>query len=367
MESICGYIKMYKQAKIYFWSGTGNSYRVAKWFESIAGDRGVEIQLLSLDAANLKHVIPEEEAGFISIVFPTHGFTAPWHVIRSVWKLPDGHGLDAFCVATRAGLKFGPFFLPGISGNAMFVVAIMLIIKGYKVGGTMSVDMPSNWYSLHPIQGQKSLEAIISRAESKVAGFMEKVLSQSRVWFTPNNLYEIVLGALLFPLSVAYLLFGRFFLAKLFFANNRCNGCGICAQHCPVNAIWMKGTESPIPFWRYNCESCMRCAGVCTQNAIEAGHSWGVLLYLITSLPLSYYLFSLLGMAESTTDGSFVEMVGSILDLLFYFPAIFLSYYIFSQLIKIPAINYVFTHTTMTHLPFWGRYREPKAKLKDFS
>jgi len=51
----------------------------------------------------------------------------------------------------------------------------------------------------------------------------------------------------------------------------------------------------------------------------------------------------------------------------YYYPAIFTSYYIFNALIRIPAINWIFTHTTMTHLSFWGRYREPDTKLKNIA
>ena len=124
-------------------------------------------------------------------------------------------------------------------------------------------DVPSNWFSLHPIQSRKSHEAIIKRAERKVAWFMERILSSGKVWFTANNLYEITWGFLLSLISVAYLFIGRFFLAKLFFANKNCDGCGVCASYCSVEAIKMWGKENPRPFWRYNCESCMRCAAFC--------------------------------------------------------------------------------------------------------
>ena len=231
----------------------------------------------------------------------------------------------------------------------------------------MSVDMPSNWYSLHPIQNRKSHEAIIDRAEHKLTGFMSKILSQSKVWFTPNNLYEIILGILLSFVSVGYLLFGKFFLAKLFFANNKCDGCGLCEKHCTAKAIIMRGKDRRRPYWKYNCESCMKCAAICPHTAIEAGQSWGVILYLITAFPISFYLFSLCG-ADTIITGQFdSHWFGDVLNLLYFYPAIFVSYYIFSLLIRIPLVNYLFTHTTMTHLPFWGRYREPKTKLKDIS
>lgn len=351
----------YKNGTIYFWSGTGNSYRVSTWMGDIAKGKGIDTQVVSIDNGNIEKEIKHNEDSFIGIVFPTHGFTAPWHILKFTWNLPSGLG-DAFCVSTRAGLKFGSVFTPGISGSAPFVTALLLKLKGYNVRGTMSVDMPSNWFSFHPIQNIESQKAIIDRAKDKTYSFMEKIISKEKVWFTLNNLYELIWGFFLFFISLGYLFIGRFFLAKLFFSNSRCDGCGVCAKCCSVDAIKMDGKGAPRPFWKYNCESCMRCAAFCPKNAIEAGHSWAVILYFIVSIPISVYLFSWFGVRDLENS-----WIGSIINLIYFYPAVFISYFIFHALIKIPAINWVFTHTTMTHFAFWKRYREPDIKLKDIS
>jgi len=358
---------LYKNAVIYFWSGTGNSYRVSTWMGKIAEEAELNTRVLSIDQSNLKEDIKNGNDSLLGLVFPTHGFTAPWHIIKFVWRLPFTKSTDAFCVATRAGLKFGSVFIPGISGSATFIIALILMIKGYNVRGAMSVDMPSNWYSLHPIQSKNSQKAIINRAGQKVTGFMESVLQKRKVWFTPNNFYEITWGLLLSLISVGYLFIGRFFLAKLFFANKDCDGCGICARYCPIEAIKMRGKKNPKPFWTYTCESCMRCSAFCPQNAIEAGHSWGVILYFIAGVPVSLYLFSWLNGYVFGLENVEGHWLGDVINLIYFYPAIFISYYIFNTLIRIPAINWIFTHTTMTHLSFWHRYREPNTTLKNIA
>jgi Pyruvate/2-oxoacid:ferredoxin oxidoreductase delta subunit len=357
----------YKNAVIYFWSGTGNSHRVSTLMGKIAEKYGLKTRVFSIDKINTAEEIKCDDDSIVGIVFPTHGFTAPWHILKFVWNLPRSNSTHAFCVATRAGLKFGPIFTPGISGSATFIIALILILKGYNVRGSMSVDMPSNWFSFHPIQSRESHEAIINRAEHRIVRFMERILPNSKVWFTINNLYEITWGIFLSLISIAYLLIGRFFLTKLFFANKNCDGCGVCASYCPVEAIKMRGRKNPKPFWKYNCESCMRCAAFCPHNAIEAGHSWGVILYFITAVPVSAKLFSWFGMYIHGIGNMETLWIADILNLIYYYPAIFTSYYIFNALIRIPAINWIFTHTTMTHLSFWGRYREPDTKLKNIA
>jgi len=352
---------------IFFWSGTGNSYRVSTWLGENAEKNGLPTRVLSIAQNKRIEKINGGNDSLTGFVFPTHGFTAPWHIVKFIWRLPKGNSNPAFCVATRAGLKFGPVYIPGISGSATFIIALLLLLKGYTVRGIMSVDMPSNWYSLHPIQHRNTHVAIINRAKQKVTRFMERFLPDGRVWLTANNLYELTWGIILSLISLGYLCIGRFFLAKLFFANNNCDGCGVCAGYCSLNAIKMRGRKNPRPFWKYNCESCMRCSAFCPLNAIEAGHSWGVMLYFIAGVPVSAYIFAWFNGQLFGVENLDGKWIGEILNLMYFYPAIFISYYIFYALLRIPVINWIFAHTTMTHLPRWGRYREPNTKLSNIA
>jgi ferredoxin len=355
----------YKNIVIYFLSGTGNSFRIATCLGKAAKAKRIKTKVLSVDNAPSEKGMKSPKTSLLGLVFPTHGFTAPWHMIKFACRLPRGKKTNAFCATTRAGLKFGKVFVPGISGTAPFIIASILFVKGYRVRGTVSIDMPSNWYSLHPIQREKNLRAIISRGERKAEKFFSKITKGQRVWTTLNNLYEIIWGLLLLPISLGYLLFGRFFLAKLFFANTHCNGCGICAENCLFGAISMRGKQNPRPFWKYNCESCMRCAAFCPKNAIEAGHSWAIILYYISAIPVSIYLFNWL---DNYIPGIWqfeVGLTGEILSVFYFYPSIFISYFIFHLFLKIPFVNKLFTYTTFTHI--WGRYREPDTKLKQIS
>ncbi|MDY6970331.1 MAG: 4Fe-4S binding protein [Spirochaetota bacterium] len=111
--------------------------------------------------------------------------------------------------------------------------------------------------------------------------------------------------------------------------DDNCNGCGICERNCFVNAIKLRGKIKKIPFWEYNCESCLRCAAICPKNAIEAGHSWGVILYIISTIPVSTSLFSYLGNFIQWIEFSKSHWFGDIINLVYFYTAIFFSYYIF--------------------------------------
>ena len=84
----------YKKLLIYYWSGTGNSYRVATWIGTFAEKNGVDTGVFSIDENKPGNDIPGDNNRLMGLVFPTHGFTAPWHIMKLVGRLPRGNSSD---------------------------------------------------------------------------------------------------------------------------------------------------------------------------------------------------------------------------------------------------------------------------------
>lgn len=352
----------FKSAVIYYMSGTGNSYRAANRMAEAARNAGVETSVHPTNISSPKTEIKNSPDQLVGLVFPTHGFIAPWHVIRFAMRMPEKKGACAFVVATRGGTKFGKVFVSGLSGTAIYVIALILFFKGYKVLGGQGLNMPSNWMSLHPGYSKNSANAIIDRSKPNNERFINNILQRQRAWFTLSNLFELVFGLLLLPISILYLFLGRFFLAKIFFANNLCTGCGLCAQDCPIGAIKMIGKENPRPFWKYNCESCMRCMGFCPEKAIEASHSWVVLLMYLTSIPVGFYFSNwILGSIGYSPEKN-GELLERAFQLGFNYVVIFSMYYPLHIMSRTKFLNTLLTYTTFTKL--YRRYHEPSTTRK---
>ena len=348
----------YKSMEIYFMSGTGNSFRAATWMTKIANKKGISSKLHQISRYYEKSDSGEGLNDLLGVVLPTHGFTAPWHVIRYLLHLPHGRGKHAFVVATRAGTRIASIPFPGLEGTAGYLLALILIFKGYIVRGVMGLDMPSNWMSLHWGLNSINSKFIIDRAEVKADAFMTSIIEGRKVY---RGILSLLLGLMLGPISLAYLVIGRFFLAKLFFASGSCTGCGLCAKSCTVKAIRMVGSNKSRPYWTFACESCMRCMGYCPSKAVEVSHSFAIVLYFVTTLPVSFYVLN--GLSNILAIDLNVFLVKVLLDYICILVSFFVTYHILSWLIKVPLLNKLCTYTTFTNL--YRRYHEPDTALKD--
>ncbi len=347
----------YQDATIYFMTGTGNSYRAATWLAEAARERGVAVHLVPIASAWPEREVQAGAGHLVGLFLPTHGFTAPWAMIRFALRLPRRPGTHALVMPSRAGVKLGPLFLPGLEGTAGYLLALILVLKGYAIRGVQGLDLPSNWTALHPGFSALSAQAISERTRPKALKTMEAVLASER---RLGGIIELTLGLALAPVSLAYLLLGRFWLAKLFFASERCNGCGLCAAHCPNGGIRMWRSR---PYWRYACESCMRCMAFCPQGAVEAGHSYAVIVYYIASIPVAVYLLDGLARLWPPLARLNAGWLAFLLSYPYKLLAVYLTYLLFTLLIRVPAINRLFTLTTLTH--YYRRYHEPGTKLGD--
>ncbi len=350
---------MYDNFIAYFMSGTGNSCKAAE----IAAD--------AVRAAGIKAVVKEYHNGdatvevtggastLLALFFPTHAFTAPLPIVGLALRLPPGKGVHAIVVPTRAGMRLAGLYTPGLDGTAGYIIAAILAVKGYNIRGVLGLDMPSNWTVAHPGLSPAAVEGIVSRAKNRLGSFISRISSGKKSF---NGVVSFLLGLILLPVSLGYVLMGRFYLAKILYPSSKCNGCGLCARSCPFSAIKMLGIPSR-PYWTLLCESCMRCMNYCPCRAIEAGYPFAIALYFITSVPSGYIVLDwLCGRFPALTgiDNDFTRWVISYAATLI---SIVISYIMFTGLLRFRWFNRLMTICTPTE--YYRRYHEPSTSLND--
>ncbi len=334
------------QWDLYVFTGTGNTLQVARWIQQHAAEAGVPVSITllpvpsSAGSASVTHGI--------GLLTPAHGFTATWAMLQFAWSLPVGRGRSAFCAATRAGSRIWGWYLPGFEGTACLLLAVILWLKGYKVLGFAGFDMPSNWTALHAGYRPAAVDALEVRARPHVYRFTDRLLSGQRHY----NVIPPLLGLLVAQISLLYLLVGRFVLAKLFYADHRCNGCRRCVKACPFQAIRM---VSGRPFWTVSCESCMRCMTECPQLSVQASHPWAVLLCAGSSLPVGVWLSSawIRMLPGSHLPGWLVTMAGYVWSVVLACVA----YLVLHLALRWRPLNRFLTACTPTR--WYRRYRNP--------
>ncbi|MBI2388479.1 MAG: hypothetical protein HYV09_02580 [Deltaproteobacteria bacterium] len=353
----------YDCAELHVMSGTGNSLRAARWAEAGLSEAGVPTHVRLIDGAA---PIVEPDGGkraLVGIFMPTHGFTAPWLAIKFVARMPRRAGADALCVATRASMKLGPFATPGMSGTATLVVATILALKGYRIRGLLGLDMPSNWLQVHPGFAPQSVSFVLDKARPRVEWLVSRVLGGRVAIPFWGFLYDVVSGVPLLPISFLYLIYGRLFFGKMFFASDRCDGCGLCEIGCPVSGVKVIGKSRPRPYWNYHCESCNRCVAFCPRKAIEIGHGWATFLTVLGVVPLVPFF-----VATAPIWTRWLELLGSrwlfvVAYVAFSYVSLLALYPVYYLLLKLRPLNLVTTFTAVTR--FWRRHKDPGTKISD--
>ena len=347
----------YDNLLVYYFSGTGNARKTAEWIVAVGKNAGMNTRLVNLDRSR-EIRLPEFPAGktLVGFCYPTHGFMVPPIMERYIRKLPAKCTRDAFLMNTRAGMKVGRLFMPGISGLALIWPALMLKWKGYGVIAMCPVDLPSNWISLHPGLRQKVVRSIFERWHKKVTGVALKMIRGQSLY---PALYTLPVDLAISPVSVGYFFVGRFNLAKMFISTNDCNGCGVCEKRCPNHAIRMIGDR---PYWTFKCESCMRCMNICPKRAIETPHSFAiVMVYLVWSLiPASLLAWMVREGLPGMDNPLLFELAWWILAIAGSFFLFYVGYRLLHFLMRYRIVNRFISITSLTHYRFWRRYRIPE-------
>jgi ferredoxin len=251
----------------------------------------------------------------------------------------------------------GKLFLPGVSGVAQVLPALVLRLKGMRIVGMQPLDLPSNWLLLHPGLRKKVILSIYNRCSKIVTDFAEKLISGKPRY---KALVSLPIDVALIPIALGYYFVGRFFLAKTLIATDACNNCGRCIDQCPVSAIKM---VNQIPYWSLNCESCMRCVNRCPQRAIETTQTYSGLLaflsYAIVS-PLIFKGLKSLGIMDWMNQSELAGSVSFIFDSLILIGIVFLGYKIIHALMRFRIVNKIITYTSFSKYKFWRRYKPPK-------
>lgn len=335
---------MIRDVIIYYFSGTGNSKRIALWFSECVIDKGGSCDIINIGGTDVDFFRKINPDSLIVIISPIHGFNFPKIMLDFIRKFPPGKN-RVVLMNTRGSVKIGGFATPGLTGIAFIVSSYILKRKGYRITGQIPFDMPSNWISIHPAIGKKSADFIFDKNYFRVKKHFDRLYSGKNDFASRK---DIIQDILISPVSIAYYLIGRFFLAKSYYASCKCINCDLCIKQCPVRAIKKVNGR---PFWTFRCESCMKCMNDCPVDAIETPHALWVIVIYLTSIICTYVSGNLL------PEFMRLWIVHFMFFNIFLMGFIWIFYRIQQLGLKNRIVAKIISLLSLTHYRFWGRYR----------
>jgi ferredoxin len=235
---------------IYYFTGTGNSLKVARDLAKELGSTHL-VPIASLMDKETVHV-SADQAG---IVCPVYMWGLPLIVVHFVSSL----------VLTGSPYLFGIVTFGGLQGATLKQLDRLLAAKGQQLSAGFGVHMPGNYTPLYGAFPEEKQQRLFSAEAERVPRIAEVVAEGMRrgvesSFFAANML----LSGLVYRLGAPHIPRSD----KDFWVNERCTSCGICTLVCPVKNIGMK---EGMPKWLNHCQQCLACMHWCPQEAIEFG------------------------------------------------------------------------------------------------
>ena len=108
-----------EELQIFYFSGTGNARKIAKWLSEYALKKQIICKIFNIAKMELDSILINRNA-LIVIISPIHGFNYPKITLDFIRHFPNGKN-KIVLMNTRAGLKIGSLITPGLTGIAFLI------------------------------------------------------------------------------------------------------------------------------------------------------------------------------------------------------------------------------------------------------
>jgi ferredoxin len=226
---------------VFFFSGTGNSLKVAK-------DISKELENCEI-VSMAKSPNLTKQYDSIGFVYPTYFWGLPKKVIEFIKNINLENNKKAYFYAITT---YG-----GSVGNAVYQLYELLLKKhNIKLNYGQKLQMFSNYVIIYDMS--KKINEITEKSNEKLIPIINsiKMKKNNRV----NKLTKI------------FEFINKDFIKKVsnmdkdYTVSDNCTGCTICEKVCPVKNIEMINNK---PQYKHHCENCVACIQFCPQKAIN--------------------------------------------------------------------------------------------------
>jgi formate hydrogenlyase subunit 6/NADH:ubiquinone oxidoreductase subunit I len=237
---------------IYYFTGTGNSLHIAKCLK----EKLNECELIPI-AGIIKQNSINATSEKVGLIFPIYTWALPKIVYDFIEKIDLSNTKYIFAVTTMGG--FSKQYVEQALNK-------LLKPKNKELDAALHIRVFSNYIvanRINPLpRSKEKIKKRIKKAELKLEQIVEIVRNSKKGKTKKGAKYPKMKG------SYEYFIKTVNSSDEKYYSDEKCNGCGICQQICPVDNIKLINEK---PEWQHNCQFCLGCLHYCPQKAIQYG------------------------------------------------------------------------------------------------
>ncbi len=240
--------------RVYYFSGTGNSYYVAK---SIA--QRIDGKLYPITSLKEDDTI---EANILCFVFPVYDFKPPKIVSKIIENIASIRATKVVAIATYGVALSATLihFKGSLAKNGT------LLTHGY------GVKAPHNAMGSIRIANEEN-NTRLELAEERIVKITERIVALSSDSIQKTSLFEdyTIIKNFSVVIKLLSILIFKGASSLSFKVTDSCIKCHLCEKICPVDNIkWDEEKDNPI--FENRCTSCFACVQWCPNKAIQFGN-----------------------------------------------------------------------------------------------
>lgn len=261
-----------KNALVHYFSGTGNTYHMAKVIGNRIKQQGYDIVYNNIECGNKEQV---NDFTLHVFLYPVYAFGTPSIVLRYLKNLKPVNGCKTSIICSCVEFE----------GQSLNHVTSILKRKGYDVFLTDIGIYPHNWTQIANPVDEKTQRKVFEDTDIRIVELSDKITSFE---VSMRKCSILNLGWTWF-VFILFSILGRKILGKTFIADNSCISCQKCKNSCPVKAIQLiKGK----PKWNWQCENCQRCINICPSQSIQTSQI-RLIIFIIIEIAMAFVLISI--------------------------------------------------------------------------
>ncbi|MBP2201285.1 ferredoxin [Methanococcus voltae] len=251
---------------IYYFSGTGNSYYVARELAKVLSNNNGKGTKTNTKIIPIANEIKKEQitcgSDRIIFIYPVYGFGVPEIVESFIKRLNMERNPKLYSIATCGKM----------AGGVHCQVDKLLKEKKQQLNAGYTVQMPSNYILAFSAPSQSKIIEILDDTDIRVKELGNLIQSNEK-----NNAMDSIIAKIS---TGAFYPFWKKSLYKFdekFKISKACNLCGNCVEICPVSNIEIVDNEklenNDRIIYKHKCQECMGCIQTCPTRAIIYGSS----------------------------------------------------------------------------------------------